>query len=125
MKRPLICFSLMPFFLTACSAMPGILNGNDLSHLSLRDKRMANQHIRVLSLKPEHAQALGVIHTSRCQSTLFSDAPQESSLEVDLKAQAYRLGANALTNMRFTTKGAIAQGCWRMYFASATMLELE
>jgi len=117
---------LVPLFLlAACSSMPGVLEGNDLSHLSLRDKRMSDKKVKVLSEIPAQSQVLGQVSSERCQSTAFSDAPLEKTLLVDMKAEAYRLGANAIGDIKLSQRGAMGEGCWNVYTATANMLVVE
>jgi uncharacterized protein YbjQ (UPF0145 family) len=110
----------------ACSSTPDALSGNDLSHLSLRDKRMADKSVQVLSVAAEQVGVmLGKVETMRCQNTMFSDVPDEKTLLVDLKAEAYRLGANALANVVIQDDGVMSDGCWKMFKATANMLVIE
>lgn len=111
--------------LTACSSMPGAYESNDLSHLSLRDKRTAENQIQVFSVAPEKGQAMGKISSKRCQVTVFSEAPEHATLLMDMKAEAYRLGANAISDVSFDQKGAISEGCWNLFTVSADMYVLE
>ncbi|MFT6154990.1 MAG: hypothetical protein ACJASH_001935 [Bermanella sp.] len=70
----------------ACSSAPNILNGNDLSYLSLRDKRMADKAVQILTAPPEQMGVmLGKVETKRCQGTMFSNTPDEKTLLVDMK----------------------------------------
>jgi hypothetical protein len=112
-------------FVTGCSSMPGVLEGNDLSHLSLRDKRMSDKKVKVLESIPAQSQVLGQVSSQRCQSTAFSEAPLEKTLLVDMKAEAYRLGANALGDVTLTQRSAVSDGCWNVFTASADMLVVE
>ncbi len=112
-------------FVTGCSSMPGVLEGNDLSHLSLRDKRMSDKKVKVLESTPAQSQVLGQVSSQRCQSTAFSETPLEKTLLVDMKAEAYRLGANALGAVTLTQRGAVGEGCWNVFTASADMLVVE
>ncbi len=117
---------LTPLLLvTGCSSMPGVLEGNDLSHLSLRDKRISDRKVKVLKATPTQSKVLGQVSSQRCQSTAFSDAPSKKTLLVDMKAEAYRLGANALGEITVTQRGAISEGCWNVFTASADMLVVE
>lgn len=111
--------------LVACSAMPGTLKGNDLSHLSLRDKRLAENKVQVLDEKPHSGNVIGSVGSQRCQTTVFSEAPLEKTLLVDMKAQAYRLGANAISDIKFQHQSAMSEGCWNVYSATANLLLLE
>ncbi len=108
--------------LAGCSSVPGTLSGNDISHLSLRDKRMSDKTIEVLSQAPKSANVLGQVVSERCQSTLFSEAPLEKTLLVDMKAEAYRLGANAISDVKISQEGAMGEGCWNKFTATANML---
>ena len=110
------------FLLAGCSSVPGTLSGNDLSHLSLRDKRMSDKTIEVLTQAPQSANVLGEVVSERCQSTLFSEAPLEKTLLVDMKAEAYRLGANAISDVKISQEGAMGEGCWNKFTATANML---
>ncbi len=112
-------------FVTGCSSMPGVLEGNDLSHLSLRDKRMSDKKVKVLESTPAQSRVLGQVSSQRCQSTAFSEAPLEKTLLVDMKAEAYRLGANAIGAVTLTQRGAVSEGCWNVFTASADMLVVE
>lgn len=110
----------------ACSSMPGTLSGNDLSHLSLRDKRMADKQVQVVASEPEQAGIiLGQVESKRCQSSMFSDVPEEKTMLVDMKAEAYRLGANAITDVKIEQKSAVGEGCWNVFTATANMLVVE
>jgi hypothetical protein len=110
----------------ACSTLPGTLTGNDLNHLSLRDKRMAEKTVKVLVEPPKQiALVLGKVESKRCQSTVFSDAPDEKTLLVDMKAEAYRLGANAISEVTIKQDGAMGDGCWKLFTATANMLVVE
>lgn len=111
--------------LTGCSSMPGALEGNDLSHLSLRDKRMADNKVKVLQAQPQTSSSLGKVSSKRCQSSMFSEAPEEKTLIVDMKAEAYRLGANAISDVKIEQQGAMGDGCWNVYTATANMLVVE
>ena len=122
-KLPLVLVPLI--LLAACSSLPGVLEGNDLSHLSLRDKRMSDKKVKVLSDIPVQSQLLGQVASERCQSTAFSEAPLEKTLLVDMKAEAYRLGANAIGDIKLSQRGAMGEGCWNIYSASAKMLVVE
>jgi len=124
--------SIIPFglvsitlVLSACSAMPDTMQSNDLSHLSLRDKRMADKHIQVYETQPQGAQSLGRVATKRCQATVFSEKPEIETLLVDMKAQAYRLGANGISGVTYAQQGAVAEGCWNVFTATADMFVLE
>jgi hypothetical protein len=130
MKLPLnITQATVVLFLLAmgaCSSMPGTLTGNDLSHLSLRDKRMADKTVKVLVEPPQQvAVVLGKVESKRCQNTVFSDAPDEKTLLVDMKAEAYRLGANAISDVTIKDDGAMGNGCWKLFTATANMLVIE
>lgn len=110
----------------ACSTMPGTLNGNDLSHLSLRDKRMADKQVTILEAAPQQVGVvLGKVESKRCQNTMFSEAPEEKTMLVDMKAEAYRLGANAISDVKIEQQGAMGDGCWNVYTATANMLVVE
>lgn len=122
-SQAIVIFSLL--MMGACSSMPGTLDGNDLSHLSLRDKRMAQKKVKVVETTPAKASALGLVQSKRCQSTVFSEAPEEKTLLVDIKAEAYRLGANALSDVKIEQVGAMGDGCWNLYTATANMLVIE
>ena len=123
--RLIIIFTLLPFTLVGCSSMPGALEGNDLSHLSLRDKRMADKKVKVLATQPKASSALGKVSSKRCQSSMFSEAPEEKTLLVDMKAEAYRLGANAISDVKIVQQGAMGEGCWNVFSATANMLVVE
>ncbi len=133
MKNPTILSKLLRYLtlispvllVTACSSVPGTLSGNDLSHLSLRDKRMSDKTVDVLVNAPKDVSVLGQVVSERCQDTLFSEAPLEKTLMVDMKAEAYRLGANAISDVKIEHKGAMGEGCWNMYTATANMLVVE
>lgn len=105
--------------------MPGALEGNDLSHLSLRDKRMADKKVQVLDTQPKASSAIGQVSSKRCQSSMFSEAPEEKTLLVDMKAEAYRLGANAISDVKIQQQGAMGDGCWNVFTATANMLVVE
>ena len=110
----------------ACSSMPGTLSGNDLSHLSLRDKRMADKQVKVLSDAPQQVGiVLGKVESKRCQSSMFSETPEEKTMLVDMKAEAYRLGANAISDVEIKQQGAMGEGCWNVFTATANMLVVE
>lgn len=111
--------------LVGCSSMPGAIEGNDLSHLSLRDKRMADSKVKVLPSQPATSNSLGVVTSKRCQSSMFSEAPEEKTLLVDMKAEAYRLGANAISDVKIEQQGAMGDGCWNVFTATANMLVVE
>ncbi len=130
MKKPIIQLNmrrgisvvLSILLLAGCSAVPGTLSGNDLTHLSLRDKRMSDKTVEVLTQAPKSADVLGQVVSERCQSTLFSEAPVEKTLLVDMKAEAYRLGANAISDVKISQEGAMGEGCWNKFTATASML---
>ena len=110
----------------ACSSMPGTLSGNDLSHLSLRDKRMADKQVKVIEKEPQQVGViLGKVESKRCQSSMFSEAPEEKTMLVDMKAEAYRLGANAISDVKIEQAGAMGEGCWNVFTATANMLVVE
>jgi len=109
----------------ACSSMPGAYSGNDLSHLSLRDKRMAEKTVTVYESAPQAGATLGTVQTKRCQNSLFSEAPDEKTLLLDMKAEAYRLGANAISDIKIEQAGAMGDGCWTLFTATANMLVVE
>lgn len=111
--------------LAACSSMPGALPGNDLSHLSLRDKRLSESKVQVLESMPSQSSSLGKVVSQRCQATLFSEAPLDKTLMTDIKAEAYRLGANAISDIKIEQRGAVSEGCWNVYTATANMLVVE
>lgn len=121
----LVLISLFALTITGCSSMPDALEGNDLSHLSLRDKRMADSKVKVLDAQPKSSSTLGQVSTKRCQSSMFSEAPEEKTLIVDMKAEAYRLGANAISNVKIEQQGAVGDGCWNVFTATANMLVVE
>lgn len=121
----LLCVSLLSLILAGCSTMPDALQGNDLSHLSLRDKRMADSKVNVLETQPESSSSIGQVSSKRCQSSMFSEAPEEKTLLVDMKAEAYRLGANAISDVTIVQKGAVGEGCWNVFTATANMLVVE
>jgi hypothetical protein len=125
LSRWIIILSLLPFALVGCSSMPGALEGNDLSHLSLRDKRMADKKVQVLDTQPKASSAIGQVSSKRCQSSMFSEAPEEKTLLVDMKAEAYRLGANAISDVKIQQQGAMGDGCWNVFTATANMLVVE
>lgn len=120
-----VCMTLFALAITGCSSMPGALEGNDLSHLSLRDKRMADSKVKVLQAQPQTSSSLGQVSSKRCQSSMFSEAPEEKTLIVDMKAEAYRLGANAISDVKIEQQGAMGDGCWNVYTATANMLVIE
>jgi hypothetical protein len=120
-----VCMTLFALALTGCSSMPGALEGNDLSHLSLRDKRMADNKVKVLQAQPQTSSSLGKVSSKRCQSSMFSEAPEEKTLIVDMKAEAYRLGANAISDVKIEQQGAVGDGCWNVFTATANMLVVE
>lgn len=130
MKSPLLAVSqaiviVCLLAMGACSSMPGALSGNDLSHLSLRDKRMADKKVQVLENAPQSVAVLGTVQSKRCQDSMFSEAPEEKTMLVDMKAEAYRLGANAISDVKIEQKGAMGEGCWNVYTATANMLVVE
>ena len=129
MKNSLAAFKLLIItpiiFAVACSSMPGTLSGNDLSHLSLRDKRMSDKKVQVLNDTPAQSSVMGKVESKRCQNTAFSEAPLEKTLLVDMKAEAYRLGANAISDVKITQQGAMGDGCWNVFTATANMLVVE
>ena len=130
MKSPLLAVSQVIVIacllaMGACSSMPGALSGNDMSHLSLRDKRMADKKVQVLENAPQAGAVLGTVETKRCQNTMFSETPEEKTLLVDMKAEAYRLGANAISDVKIEQKGAMGDGCWNVFTATANMLVVE
>jgi len=122
-KTLIFTFSL--FLLSACSSMPGVYEGNDLSHLSLRDKRIADDKVRVLMHKPKASSQIGEVSAKRCQSSMFSEVPEKKTLLMDMKAEAYRLGANAISEVDVKVEGAFSEGCWNVYTATANMLVVE
>jgi len=130
MKTPLLAISqaiviLCLLAMGACSSMPGALSGNDLSHLSLRDKRMADKKVQVLENAPQAGAVIGKVESKRCQNTMFSETPEEKTMLVDMKAEAYRLGANAISDVKIEQKGAMGEGCWNVFTATANMLVVE
>ena len=129
MKKPLSLLkyiTILPIvFIMACSSMPGTLEGNDLSHLSLRNKRLSDHNVSVLKVMPAQENVLGVVVSERCQSTVFSDLPSEKTLLIDMKAEAYRLGANAITDFKIEQRGAIGEGCWNIIKATAKILVVD
>ena len=130
MKSPLLAVSQVIIIacllaMGACSSMAGALSGNDMSHLSLRDKRMADKKVQVLENAPQAGAVLGTVETKRCQNTMFSETPEEKTLLVDMKAEAYRLGANAISDVKIEQKGAMGDGCWNVFTATANMLVVE
>ena len=130
MKTPLLAISqaiviLCLLAMGACSSMPGALSGNDLSHLSLRDKRMAHKKVQVLENAPQAGAVIGKVESKRCQNTMFSETPEEKTMLVDMKAEAYRLGANAISDVKIEQKGAMGEGCWNVFTATANMLVVE
>lgn len=130
MKTPLLAISqaiviLCLLAMGACSSMPGALSGNDLSHLSLRDKRMADKKVQILENAPQAGAVIGKVESKRCQNTMFSETPEEKTMLVDMKAEAYRLGANAISDVKIEQKGAMGEGCWNVFTATANMLVVE
>ncbi len=124
MKKLVLTLPLV--ILTACSSIPeGQVAGNDMSHMSLRDKRMSEKQVKVLDAQPAQATELGEISAERCQVSMFSEAPEDKSLIVDMRAEAYRLGANAITDIKVEKHGAMGEGCWNIYKATANMLVVE
>lgn len=124
MKKLILTLPLV--VLTACSSVPeGQISGNDMSHMSLRDKRMSEKQVKVLDTTPAQATALGEISAERCQQSMFSEAPEDKSLIVDIRAEAYRLGANAIADIKVEKRGAMGEGCWNIYKATANMLVIE
>ena len=112
--------------LSGCSSVPeGQVAGNDMNHLSLRDKRMAEKQVQVLETTPSSFTSLGEVASERCQPSMFSEAPEDKSLIVDMRAEAYRLGANAITDIKVEKRGAMGKGCWNIYKATANMLVVE
>ncbi len=129
MNTPNALFKFITLFsvllVSACSSMPGAYDGNDLSHLSLRDKRISDKKVQVITQVPAQSNVLGQVVSKRCQSTVFSEVPLEKTLVVDMKAEAYRLGANAISDVKIEQKGAVSEGCWNVYTASANMLVVD
>ncbi|EAT10731.1 hypothetical protein HF888_11135 [Bermanella marisrubri] len=129
MKFPLLLVQIAAIIgllsMGACSSMPGAKTGNDLSYLSLRDKRLSEKRVQVLSQTPQSSDVLGVVTTKRCQTSVFSEEPQEKTLLVDMKAEAYRLGANAISDVKVVKAGAVGDGCWNLYTATANMLVVQ
>lgn len=120
---PAVAFTAM---ISGCSSVPeGQVAGNDMSHLSLRDKRMAEKQVQVLETTPSAATPMGEVVSERCQPSMFSEAPEDKSLIVDMRAEAYRLGANAITDIKVEKRGAMSEGCWNIYKATANMLVVE
>lgn len=112
--------------MSGCASMPeGQIAGNDMSHLSLRDKRMAEKQVQVLETVPAQSTSLGEVVSERCQASMFSEAPEDKNLIVDMRAEAYRLGANAITDVKVEKRGAMGEGCWNIYKATANMLVVE
>lgn len=108
-------------FLVACTHLaPNQRMGNDLNYLSLRDKRDAERQAQML--EPGTGRVLGQVSSERCHGSLFEDAPEEKTLIMDLKAEAYRLGANGLTNVQIEKQSALGQGCWHILKATANMV---
>lgn len=126
MKFPILLLQsgiiLSLLLMGACSSMPGAKPGNDLSYLSLRDKRMSEKQVQVFEAAPASSDVLGTVSSKRCQSSIFSEQPEEKTLLVDMKAEAYGLGANAISDIRVTKEGAVGDGCWNLYTATANML---
>lgn len=94
--------------------------GNDLSYLSLRDKRDAERKVEVV--EPGIGRVLGQVSTERCHGSLFDEAPDEKTLIMDMKAEAYRLGANGLSDVHIEKESALGQGCWHILKGRANMI---
>lgn len=97
--------------------------GNDLNYLSLRDKRDAERQVQIV--ESGVGRVLGQVSSERCHSSLFDDAPEEKTLIMDMKAEAYRLGASGLTDLHIEKQSALGQGCWHILKATASMVAQE
>lgn len=112
---------LSVLFLVACTHLaPNQRLGNDLNYLSLRDKRDAERQVQMV--QPGVGRVVGQVSSERCHGSLFEDAPEEKTLIMDLKAEAYRLGANGLRDVQIQKDTALGQGCWHILKATANMV---
>lgn len=98
--------------------------GNDMSYASLGDQRAASQTIKVLSVAPSGAQAVGPVDASRCHRSFVEDAPAEQSVLMDLKIAAYALGADAITGVSVEKQSGLTANCWYLLNGKATALRL-
>ena len=118
----LLCSSILAGCGTTSSNMRV---GTDRTYLSLKDQREANLTVKVLETPPVGSIAMGKVDASRCHRNTAQGEPSEEDVKLDLKIAAFAMGADAITDLKFSKASGLAFNCWYVLNGEATALSLR
>ena len=129
MTRILTIIALL-FATPACapSNLPNSIGmrGNSLqTGLSIEEMRNARKGIRILNESqelPEFSRVLTRLEVSRCHQNWNQEKPSQATLVDDLVLAAYAQGADAISDIEFTSSTGLLKNCWLILSASATAI---
>jgi hypothetical protein len=112
--------------LAACGTTSSNMRvGTDRTYLSLKDQREANLTVKVVETSPVGSVAMGKVDASRCHRNTAQGEPSEEDVKLDLKIAAFGMGADAITDLKFSKTSGLAFNCWYVLNGEAIALGLK
>jgi hypothetical protein len=108
-----VVVGLLLVTLTGCGSHSSNLQvGNEQSYASLKDQREAVRTVQQYDTLPAGAQVLTEVSAGRCHRSFVEEAPQESTVLIDLKVAAFAQGADGITGVTIAKESGLNRNCW-------------
>jgi hypothetical protein len=118
--------SLIVVGLTGCGSHSSNLQiGNEQSYASIKDQREAVRTVQQYETMPAGAQVLTEVSAGRCHRSFVEEAPQESTVLIDLKVAAFAQGADGITGVTITKESGLNRNCWYVLTGRAQAFMLK
>lgn len=126
MRFGVIGIALLIGLLTGCGSHSSNLQvGNEQSYASLKDQREAVRTVKQYDTLPAGAEVLTEVSAGRCHRSFVEDAPQESTVLIDLKVAAFAQGADGITDVTITKESGLNRNCWYVLTGKAQAFALR
>jgi len=112
--------------LTGCGSHSSNLQvGNEQSYASLKDQREAVRTVKQYDTLPAGAEVLTEVSAGRCHRSFVEEAPQESTVLIDLKVAAFAQGADGITGVTIAKESGLNRNCWYVLSGKAQAFALR
>lgn len=118
--------ALLIGLLTGCGSHSSNLQvGNEQNYASLKDQREAVRTVQQYDTLPAGAQVLTEVSAGRCHRSFVEEAPQESTVLIDLKVAAFAQGADGITGVTIAKESGLNRNCWYVLSGKAQAFALR
>lgn len=126
MRFGVIGIALLMGSLLGCGSHSSNLQvGNEQSYASLKDQREAVRAVKQYDSLPAGAEVLTEVSAGRCHRSFVEEAPQESTVLIDLKVAAFAQGADGITGVTIGKESGLNRNCWYVLSGKAQAFTLN